>query len=111
MNVLLRGAWRQSTGEKDLAVSLTAVNQSSAVVLVDGIYLLHPEIRAHLDRILLIEDTAVSARAKAEGRDAHRAETPYLGFKAHLAEKFDAPYFAKYRAFADVSVTVTTPAL
>lgn len=100
----LHSAWRQSTGEKDLRIDLRVRNLQSALILVDGIYLLHPPIRALLDRVIVIEDIAENARKRAKTRDAHRAEGEYLAFKAALAESFDVPYFQKWCGSASIRV-------
>lgn len=97
----LEGAWNQKTGEKDLVVDLELPSEGSGVVLCDGIYLLDPTVSDFADFIVLLEISPELARERGEHRDAHRSSPEYLAYKARLAERYDQPYFKRFRARAN----------
>lgn len=65
-------AWNQETGEKDFHVNITAPEE--AVILFDGLYLLHPEI-AHVADPILYPDVPV-AMCNERQRSETATETP-----------------------------------
>lgn len=98
----LRDAWCQSSGLKNLVVEITLPDSEPAVILCDGIYLLHPGIRDLADLTILLEIPTSIALERAKARDGHRSSPEYLAYKASLTKKYDEPYFEQYRACADV---------
>lgn len=81
------GLWRQSTGDKDLEVTIEL--PSTGGVLCDGIYLAHPAVRPLFDKIVLLEAPAHEALGRSETRDSHRNLEGYRAFKALVAATFD----------------------
>jgi uridine kinase len=105
-SLTIENAWNQRTGLKDLDVEVTLPEEGSVVILVDGIYLLHPEIASQLDTVVLLEGSPEQSFAQSISRDSHRSPAEYLSFKERLLEEFDIPYFEKYRASADYIITL-----
>lgn len=97
----IRGGWNQATGLKDAHESLRLPPDGPGVILVDGIYLLDPGIRPLADLVLLLEAPAPELERRRQQRDGHRSSPEYLRYKQSLAEKYDTPYFARYRSRAD----------
>jgi uridine kinase len=98
------GLWRQSSGEKDLEVSLSLA--TSGVIICDGIYLLHEEVRAHLNQTVLLKTTPESALARSIQRDHHRNPKNYQDFKSLVTAEYDIPYFEKYQDLASEVVII-----
>ena len=101
----LKNAWRQSTGEKDLQIDLQ-LPKGHCVILVDGIYLLHPLIRKELDRVILLTISNQLSIERSALRDQHRSDAEYLHWKAKLLESFDSPYFERYGGNVDLEVKI-----
>ena len=95
----IHSAWNQKTGEKDLTVKLKV--PENGLIIFDGIYLLHPEIAYTADFIVLLDLPPEVCRKRSEKRDSHRSSPEYLAYKASLLQKYDIPYFDKYRSNAD----------
>jgi uridine kinase len=96
------GLWRQSTGDKDLEVTIEL--PSSGVVLCDGIYLAHPAVRPLFDKVVLLEAPAEEALERSAIRDSHRNPAGYRDFKASVAATFDVSYFIMNRASVDAVI-------
>jgi len=94
--------WSQATGEKELNLELRIPESDKSVVLCDGLYLLHPEIRGLADLRVLLDAPVDVVIERANKRDAHRSSAQYLSYKASLLRKYDEPYFNQYRIYADV---------
>ena len=99
-SLIINTAWNQQTGEKDFTVELSVPEHG--VILFDGIYLLHPEIADIADLIVFLDVHPEECQKRSEQRDAHRSEPEYLAYKAALMQKYDIPYFEKYRERADI---------
>jgi len=99
-SVYLNNAWCQKTGECDLAVDISAPSLNSALI-VDGIYILHPEIRSLIDRVVFLDIAPLIANNRTESRDKMRVDESYLAFKRSVVDSFDLPYIEKYRSFID----------
>jgi uridine kinase len=93
------GLWRQSTGEKDLEVTIEL--PPSGVVLCDGIHLAHPAVRPLFDKVVLLEVPPREALERSERRDLHRNPEAYRAFKASVAATFDISYFQRNRTSVD----------
>ena len=93
-------AWNQNTGLKNLKVPLEFFHKG--VIICDGIYLLHPEIVDIADFTVLLDVPFEVCRKRSDKRDEHRNSSEYLALKAHLTEKYDVPYFEKYRNNANL---------
>jgi uridine kinase len=98
------GLWRQSTGEKDLEVTIEL--PPSGVVLCDGIYLAHPAVRPLFDKVVLLEVPSQEALKRSERRDLHRNPEAYRAFKASVAATFDISYFKRNRVSVDAVIRV-----
>lgn len=101
--LMIPNVWNQKTGEKDLNVELSVPEKG--LILFDGIYLLHPEIADVSDFIVLLDVPPDVCRKRSEQRDSHRSDPDYLAYKASLMEKYDVPYFKKYRTRADLIIS------
>ena len=101
----ITNAWRQSTGVKDLELELSLPDGEASIIVCDGIYLLHNEIRGSMDRVVKISSSVTEAVSRAGGRDSHRSPDWYLNFKENLRTHFDVPYFEKYCSSVDVEVS------
>ncbi len=104
--LLRQGFWRSSTGEKDLSISLSL--KANAVILVDGIYLLHDPIRSLLDAVIMLEVDVEEALARSIARDKHRSPPSRQEFKKQVAYSHDIPYFEKWRSSIDEIVMFET---
>lgn len=91
----LHNAWNQKTGEKNLTVELEV--PENGLIIFDGIYLLHSEIAHVADFIILLDVPPEICRKRSEERDSHRSSGEYLAYKAMLLQKYDVPYFKKYK--------------
>jgi len=100
-NVHLTDAWNQQNGLRDLEVTIPAPKNAEDLVLVDCIYLAHPEMRQRLDYILLIDLPIDEALARQRARDGHRSDPIYLDFKARLMRDYAQPYLAQHEAVFD----------
>lgn len=96
----LSNAWNQETGEKDLDVDLMLPEKG--LILFEGIYLLHPEITSLADYSVMLDVHYDICRKRSEDRDSHRNAPEDLAYKASLVEKYDVPYFEKYKENADL---------
>ena len=97
----LENAWSQETGNKDLAVNLAISQDPGAVILVDGIYLLHDTIRDIADHIVLLDVPISHCIERTLKRDTHRSTRSYLEYKVSLLHKYDKPYFDELKEQAD----------
>ncbi|WP_315922191.1 hypothetical protein [Mesorhizobium sp. SP-1A] len=95
-------AWNSETGDLDGTYDVSLPNQRPAIILCDGIYLLHPPIRQALD-ITIIVDTATDildqrciARSKGDIERAQQHRT--------MRERFAVPYFDQYGWLADIVI-------
>ena len=93
--ISMADAWRQSSGERDLHLDLVRPGPNS-VILVDGIYLLHPPVRDLLDRVVMIDVPPDTAHLRTGTRDGHRVDRRYLDFKQSIIVNFELPYFERY---------------
>lgn len=100
----LRNAWNQKNGKKDIHIHLRYQKGKNCLLLCEGIYLLHPPIRALADVVVLLRHPLISGRKRAERRDAHRSDPAYLAWKATLLKKYDIPYFKKYQEKATIKL-------
>ncbi len=100
----LRNVWNQGTGEKDLSIDLQLPASGDSVIICDGIYLLHDEIKFIADLIILLDTPMNACLERAAARDNHRSSKQYLDYKAHLAEKYDQPYFDRFRKNAHLVI-------
>lgn len=98
----LYDAWDQRTGLKNLKVPISF--PYDGLIILEGIYLLHPEITDIADFIVLLDVPKHISRRRAEARDHHRSPSAYLAYKAALVEKYDVPYFQQYRTQADMII-------
>jgi uridine kinase len=98
-------AWNQKTGEKGLALSLELPATGAATIIVDGIYLLHPQIRNQLDMVVHIGTPASTALERSRQRDQHRSSPEYLAYKESLTYKYCVPYFEQYADAIDFTLT------
>lgn len=96
----IQNAWNQRTGKKDLNIELSV--QEKGIIIFDGIYLLHPEIIKIADFVIFLNVPAEICRKRSEKRDAHRNSAEYLSYKESLVQKYDIPYFYKYKNKADL---------
>jgi uridine kinase len=101
----IRNGWSQRTGEKDFVIDLELPAQGDSAIICDGIYLLHDEIRPAADIIILIDTPVSECLSRSESRDRHRSSPEYLQYKSSLVDKYDKPYFAKFREHAHYLVT------
>jgi len=101
-SLTLRSAWNQKNGKKNLRIRLRCPRGKNCLILCEGIYLLHPPIRALADVVILLHHPLTAARQRAEQRDAHRSDPAYLSWKATLLKKYDIPYFKKYQDKATI---------
>jgi uridine kinase len=100
-SVALPGAWDQKTNSKTLEVHLNFEGQSG-LILCDGIYLLHPEIKALADVVILKALNFEESNRRANLRDSYKNDTDYFAYKVALREKYDKPYFDEHRLNADI---------
>ncbi len=91
----LQNAWNQETGEKDSTVELST--PKNGMIIFDGIYLLHPEISKVSDLTVFLDVPSEVCSKRSENRDNHRSSPEYLAYKTALLQKYDIPYFEKYR--------------
>lgn len=104
-NLEVRNGWCQRTGEKVLNLDVRVPGDSSeCVILCDGIYLLHDEIRKIADLIVLLETPLPTCLERGANRDSHRSSQEYLAYKATLTAKYDVPYFEKFSSHAHIRV-------
>ncbi len=69
---------------------------SDAVVIVDGTFLLRPEVAAHWDRVVLVDTSFPVARSRAIARDA-----VLFGGTAATAEAYDRRYHPACRVYLE----------
>ena len=98
----LNNAWNQSSGEKDLDISITAT--PGQCILVEGVYLFEPSVKDLTSSIVLIDSDIDLAIKHALQRQAHRNPGEYLSVKALWYKQFDKPYIEQHRFEADVVV-------
>jgi uridine kinase len=91
----VRGAWNQKTGKKDLSVDLRLAQGGRAIILCEGIYLLHDTISKFADYIIYLTVSERLAHGRSAKRDLHRSSKQYLAYKRYLLKKYDVPYFAE----------------
>lgn len=106
----IRHAWCQKTGEKQLSIELILPNVLNSVIICDGIYLLHDEIRQAADVCIRLDTTLDTCLERGRNRDAHRSTPEYLDYKAALTRKYDEPYFECFGMNADFVVSAAIPA-
>jgi uridine kinase len=104
----IRDGWSQRTGEKDLFVDLDLPKGKDSVIICDGIYLLHDEVRSAADLILFLDTPVTACVERTAARDSHRSSKVYLNYKAALVDKYDRLYFELYRKNADAIVSLET---
>lgn len=97
-------AWSQETGNKDLAVDLALSQEPGAIILVDGIYLLHDTIRDIADHIVLLDVPISHCINRALKRDSHRSTRSYIEYKVSLLHKYDKPYFEEFKQHANTII-------
>jgi uridine kinase len=101
-HLALRNGWSQRTGEKELSIDLELPCNEASVILCDGIYLLHDEVRSVADLIVMLDTPIVDCLDRTAMRDSHRSSREYLEYKAALLEKYDKPYFEQFGKNAHV---------
>jgi uridine kinase len=100
----IQNAWNQATGNKDLAIDLSAKDPSEMIILCDGIYLFHPSIIGSSDFVISLHVSQDELNRRASARDSHRSSQEYLDYKASLIEKYDIQYYKEYEKIADLIV-------
>ena len=101
-------AWSQESGNKDLTIKLTLSQEPGAIVLVDGIYLLHDTIRDIADHIVLLDVPISHCIERTRERDSQRSTKSYLDYKVSLLHKYDKPYFDEFNQYADTIIEMPT---
>jgi len=97
----VKNAWNQTTGEKDSEHSLD-FEGNNGLIVCEGIFMLHPAIRLLADFSILVDLPKVEARKRAEERDKNARSKEHLERKKIIMEKYDVPYFEKYKGNADL---------
>lgn len=91
--------WNRRTGELDASYRIALPGARPAVVLCDGIYLLHAPVRAALDVALMVEAPAELRAARGQVRSKDDATRAAL--MQRLAETYEQPYFDRHGGTAD----------
>lgn len=92
-------AWNGQTGALDARADWAFDRRKPALILCDGIYLLHEPVISALDASLRVcaDDDVIARRGMARARgDEARAAT-----MQDLAARYSTPYFARYDGDAD----------
>lgn len=92
----IHNGWSQQTGEKDLSINLELPTNGDSVIICDGIYLLHDEVKLAADLTFLLNTSVDLCLERSTARDSHRSPKEYLDYKAALVEKYDKPYFRQH---------------
>lgn len=92
--------WNRKTGELDEAYSITLPASEPAVLLCDCIYLLHQPVRNWLDAVILVDTPLSVTRERGQARSNDPARAAYM---ERLTHTYAVPYFATYRAAADLT--------
>lgn len=97
-----KSAWNSETGELDGSYDVSLPDQRPAIILCDGIYLLHPPIRQALDITVRVDATTdvLDQRGLARSKgDIERAQQHRA-----MRERFAVPYFDLYGWLADIVI-------
>lgn len=96
-------AWNTTSGELDahyrLDIGQARAPHGPALVLCDGIYLLHEPVRHWFDMTILVERPEPARRASGRRRSKDPARRAYM---IELERRFAAPYFRKHAAQAQI---------
>ena len=105
----IRNGWCQQTGDKVLNIDLHLPDpaDSDSVIICDGIYLLHDEVKDKADLIVLLDTSIDTCLERTARRDNHRSSKEYLEYKAALVEQYDKPYFNLYSRNAHMVLSRT----
>ena len=95
----LNNAWDQSSGEKNLSIS---INSAHGPIVVEGVYLFEPYVRELANLIILIQSDMERSTLAALQRQAHRNPNEYLKIKKLWYIGFDKPYFDSHIEDADI---------
>ncbi len=102
--VQMYNAWSQKTGNRELDIQLGLPKEGPALILCDGIYLLHPAVAELADFRILLDVEPEVAIERSRNRDAHRSSEEHAELKTELLRRYDLPYFEKYRSYADLCI-------
>lgn len=92
-------AWNPRTGACDAHYAMDLPTDGPAVVVCDGIYLLHPDIRSQLDMTLHLDVPVEVVLDRGRGRG--RGTGTHAENMARLTRDYALPYFAEYEPDAD----------
>ena len=99
----VRNTWNQISGELTDEHTLDFKNENGLIVC-EGIYLLHPEIKSIADFSILIDVPKEEARKRAEQRDRGNRSEEHMERKRLIMETYDIPYFNAYRKDVDLII-------
>jgi uridine kinase len=105
--VTIHNAWNQFTGEKDREINIK-FQEKTGLIICEGICLLHEDIIKFADYIIYIDSPKENARGRANQRDAHRYTDKWKAKKLEIVEKYDIPYYTKYKRNADIIINEST---
>lgn len=101
-----KNAWNPSSGELDATYSLKLPENQSALVLCDGIFLLHSSVKEWFDITLCVDcaQTLRQSRAKARTKSLSR-----LSYMASLERTYVEPYFRDFSQRAEIVLPTALP--
>ena len=107
--VKIQHGWNQSTGEKNLDIEL-ALPKNPAPIICECAYLLHLESAQNADFKILIDTPIEIAAQRLRNREENKFSDTFmnhknfLAYREQLTEKYDMPYFKKYRNSVDMII-------
>lgn len=95
--VFQRG-WNRETGELDEEYAVALPPEGPAIVLCDGIFLLHAPVRQWLDAVILVDTPLGVTFDRGQQRSMDAARRAYM---ERLTRRYSVPYFTAHASAAD----------
>jgi len=99
-------AWNTASGELDARYKLDLRSDGPAIVLCDGIFLLHDAVRHWFDATILVDCPEPVRRARGRRRSNDPARLAYMN---ELERRFAEPYFRENAAHAQIVYAPSGP--
>jgi uridine kinase len=93
--------WNRQSGERDEPYEGRIAGSGPALVLCDGIYLLHSPVRSWFDRVLLVDASLDQTLERGRNRGQSQGEPGRAARMERLTLTYAVPYFAEHAQRAD----------